>query len=98
MGAGDQGIGGEGRVGSDARAVADTLVPGRDETECEDAMQLKCRWVLTLVAALAFVVPAGVSAQPVASDEFRVTLLIGEDLMAFRVEREQVVQLPARTP
>ncbi len=38
-------------------------------------MQLKCRWVLTLVAALAFVVPAGVSAQPVASDEFRVTLL-----------------------
>lgn len=25
-------------------------------------------------------------------------LLIGEDLMAFRLEREQVVQLPARTP
>ncbi len=38
-------------------------------------MKLKCRWVLTLVAAFALAVPAGVSAQPVASDEFRVTLL-----------------------
>ena len=25
-------------------------------------------------------------------------LLIGEDLMAFRIDRDQVVQLPARTP
>jgi hypothetical protein len=74
------------------------LAQARDETECEAAMKQKCRWVLALVAALALVVPSGVSAQPVASDEFRVTLLIGEDLMAFRVEREQVVQLPARTP
>jgi ribonuclease Z len=38
-------------------------------------MKLKYTMVLTLVAALALAAPAGVSAQPVASDEFRVTLL-----------------------
>jgi hypothetical protein len=56
----------------------------------------KRRYAILFASLLAVCTSPGTMAQAPAADEFRV--LIGEDLMAFRLDRDEVVPLPARKP